>query len=149
MSDDPVVFENKLNEMIDHWLKERQIWVQKRLQAERQLREIDSNLAALEGTLKVYKGQTGEIGSVIASSVQFRFENLSVPDSCELILKEKGGQAKVTDVLKILKDAGKIKNSRTGYAQVFDAMRGDSLGRFKKIGRGEFALVESPVEEGV
>ena len=71
-----------------------------------------------------------------------RLRTQTVADSCFEIVGEKGGTAKVTEIIDILIAAGKLKDDRRiAYATVVKSMERDD--RFTKVGRGEYGLAAS------
>ncbi|MGB5932970.1 MAG: hypothetical protein WBH57_07880 [Anaerolineae bacterium] len=109
-------------------------------QEEAALNEIGELELALRVLRRVLGKPTPE--GLFGGLDMMRFRTQTVAESCFEIISQKGGRAKVTEIIDILIAAGKLKRDRRiAYGTVVKSMERDE--RFVKVGPGEYGLAET------
>lgn len=130
-------------------LKSKRARVEGRLNAQmRELEILDQEITQTQGGLLAVQRLAGE-----APSGSTGLAGLSIADACEAIIRERGGEATVADIVATLQASGKLKEAsrRSNYNTVASQMY-RAKGRFQKVegsvGRWRLASVEgNPVSE--
>ena len=126
--------------------KRRQMtrWHQRKEGAARREEALLKELSELELAVSVLRRVVGKPTppDLFGALDTRRLREQTVADSCFDIIRERGGRAKVTEIIDILIAAGKLKEDRRiAYATVVKSMERDE--RFTKVGRGEYGLAET------
>lgn len=119
-------------------------WREKKEEAARQEEMVLGEIGELELALSVLRRVLGKPtpDQLFGGLDMMRFRTQTVAQSCLEIIRQKGGRAKVTEIINVLIAAGKLKdNRRIAYATVVKSMERDE--RFRKVGKGEYGLVEA------
>ena len=126
--------------------KELAQWQSRREEAVRNEEQCLREISEMEMAIAVFRKAIGlEAEAPPTDEVDvLRFRSQTVVQSCGYIMSKSGGRARVTDILKMLLRAGKLKNYRRGYATITKTLDRDA--RFRRVARGEFELVATPDE---
>ena len=133
--------ENALSQKIKDQQKELLRWQAQREEAEAGEEGCLRQIAEMELAIAVVKRSVGLYGFVPRTEQldSIRYRSQTIAQSCWEIMRASGGRAKVKDITKALKDAGKVKG-RSAYSTVVKTLDRDE--RFTRVGVGEFALTE-------
>lgn len=137
-----------LEERMAHKRRIMEGWRKRKEEAARQEHTLLDEIAELELALKVLRRVLGKPSAqeVFGGLDMMRFRTQTVAESCYEIISQKGGRAKVTEIIDILIAAGKLKDDRRiAYGTAVKSMERDE--RFVKVGRGEYGLTE--IEEAL
>jgi len=113
-----------------------------REEAERREATCLTEISEMELAVSVFRKAFGleSQAPTTAGLDRLKLRTQTVRQSCIEIMKGSGGRAKVTDITRALIGAGKLRNYRGGYATVTKTLDRDD--RFRRVGKGEFELVE-------
>jgi hypothetical protein len=127
--------------------KELAQWQSRREEAVRNEEECLREISEMEMAIAVFRKAIGlEAEAPPTDEIDvLRFRSQTVAESCGYIMSKSGGRARVTDILRMLLRAGKLKNYRSGYATITKTL--DRDGRFRRVGKGEFALAATYPDE--
>jgi hypothetical protein len=122
--------------LVDRWRQRKTHAAEREEAALQEVGELELALSVLHRVLG--KPTADELFGALD---MMRFRRQTVADSCFEIVREKGGTAKVTEIIDILIEAGKLKDDRRiAYGTAVKSMERDE--RFTKVGRGEYGLAE-------
>lgn len=116
-------------------------WREKKEEAARQEEAVLKEVGELELALGVLRRVLGKPtpDHLFGGLDMMRFRTQTVAQSCFEMITEKGGRAKVTEIINILIAAGKLKDDRRiAYGTAVKSMERDA--RFRKVGKGEYGL---------
>jgi len=119
-------------------------WREKKEEAARQEEAVLEEVGELELALNVLRRVVGKPtrDDLFGGLDMMRFRTQTVAESCYEIIGQKGGRAKVTEIIDILIAAGKLKDDRRiAYATAVKSMERDE--RFVKVGAGQYGLAEA------
>ena len=130
--------------------KRRQMarWHRRKEDAARREEMLLKELSELELALSVLRRVIGKPTppDLFGALDTRRLRGQTVADSCFDIIRQRGGRARVTEIIDMLIAAGKLKDDRRiAYATVVKSMERDD--RFAKVGRGEYGLAETQVAQ--
>lgn len=136
-----LTLEKVLGEKIRGRQRELETWRQKREEASQKEEECLRDISEMDMAIAVFRRAVGLHADVPPTDELdvLRYRNQTVAQSAYDITRNAGGRARVTDITKTLVRAGKLKDSRVGYATVTKTLDRDQ--RFRKAGRGEYAIV--------
>lgn len=136
--------EAMLEERIAEKRRVMERWQKKKEQAAQREHTLRDEIGELELALKVLRRVVGKPSAEEAYSAldMMRFSTQTVAESCYEIIRDKGGRAKVTEIIDILIAAYKLKDDRRiAYGTAVKSMERDE--RFVKVGPGEYGLAET------
>jgi len=119
-------------------------WQKKKEEAAREEEAVLNEIGELELALNVLRRVLGKPtpDGLFGALDMMRFRSQTVAQSCYEIISEKGGRAKVTEIIDILIGAGKLKDDRRiAYGTAVKSMERDE--RFVKVGPGEYGVTET------
>ena len=137
-----LTLERVLSQKIRAQQRELATWRQKREEASGKEDECLRTISEMEMAISVFRralGLQSEVPPTDELDV-LRYRSQTVSQSAYEIMQSAGGRARVTDITKVLLRAGKLKDSRIGYAVVTKAL--DRANQFRKVGRGEYSIVD-------
>lgn len=141
--------ENAIGDRIDGKRLEASRWRTTREEAAEREQTILKEVAELELAINVLRRLLGKPSQneLFGGLDMMRFRSQTVADSCFEIMAAKGGRAKVTDIIDILIEAGKLKDDRRiAYSTAVKSMDRDE--RFVKVGRGEYGPADNASHAG-
>ena len=137
--------EQELQQQITEYTKEKERWESEKRQAEEKLVSIERDLSSFQNALTAYQRK---IGSDTSSPLQVtldasRFQGKTFIDSFKIIARENSGRIRITDAVKTLTEAGRIKPETKNPYGMVSTMLYRSKKNFVKSGKGEYRLTES------
>ncbi len=108
--------------------------------------ELQQKINKLELSLDVYREvMERQNGGAEPESTFFgpEIRDGTIAEMAEAVIRREGGVARVSDVVHVLLDRGKLtRNGRRGYSTVYSILFRDP--RFKRVAQGTFALAGLP-----
>ena len=137
--------EQELQQQITEYTKEKERWESEKRQAEEKLVSIERDLSSFQNALTAYQRK---IGSDTSRPLQVtldasRFQGKTFIDSFKIIARENGGRIRITDAVKTLTEAGRIKPETKNPYGMVSTMLYRSKKNFAKLDRGVYRLIES------
>ena len=142
-----LTLEKVLSRKIRARQKDLASWRRKREEASRNEGECLREISEMEMAIAVFRRALGLHSDVPPTDEidVLRYRSQTVAQSAEDIMRGAGDRARVVDITKTLVRAGKLKDSRVGYAVVTKAL--DRSERFKKVGKGEYSVAKEGHED--
>ena len=137
--------EQELQQQISEYTKEKEQWEFKKRQAEEKLISIERDLSSFTNALTAYRRKIGrETSSPLQVTLDAsRFQGKTFIDSFKIIARENSGRIRITDAVKTLTEAGRIKPETKNPYGMVSTMLYRSKKNFVKSGKGEYRLTES------
>ena len=137
--------EQELQQQIAEYTKEKERLELQKRQAEEKLVSIERDLSSFQNALTAYQRK---IGSDTSRPLQVtldasRFQGKTFIDSFKIIARENGGRIRITDAVKTLTEAGRIKPETKNPYGMVSTMLYRSKKNFAKLDRGVYRLIES------
>ena len=144
VSDAVLTLEKVVAQKIRTKKKELAQWRVQREEAARNEEQCLRDVSEMELAIAVFRRAIGlEAEAPSTDELDLlRLRSQTIAESCLDIMRRSGGRSRVTEIVKLLFQAGKLKNRRTGYATVTKTLDRDE--RFRRVGRGEFEIGTTP-----
>jgi len=133
-------FRKKLLSMIESKKEELESLKQKKMAIQSQIRAIEEDLGELATSLAVHDRLMGISKDLTDKFDSIQTQRFTVADYCFQLMKEGGGNARVLDLMRNLKERDMLsKDYKIAYTTVLKALQRDN--RFEKADKGIFRLV--------
>ena len=114
---------------------------QERIEAEKQLAQVDEQVIAVETTLRLLRQNGASQEPEIFKSLVPELKGKKQLDAMRLIASKNMGILKVTDAKRLMLEAGLIRNPKNAASILYTLI--SRSGEFEKVEPGEYKLIGS------